>query len=106
MASVMIGRTVCPDCGFNAAHVKRTDKCDYRYCPECNITTHMKTERQKADLAAKTRPLEVRGPSPTPEPEKKSVPSDPTPTPTPPSPSPAPEAVAVPAPAKRRGLFA
>ena len=58
MASIMIGRTDCPECGFKGAHVKQSDKCAYRYCPECGSQFFAKTERQSADLAKKTRPLD------------------------------------------------
>lgn len=56
MASRMIGRTACPECGFKAAHVKESEKCLYRYCPDCNSQHYAKSERQRADLMAKTRP--------------------------------------------------
>ena len=85
MASVMIGRTACPECGFDAAHVKKSEKCTYRYCPECGAQHHAKTPRQVADLLGKTRLLDA--------------PAGPTPTPTPTEPS------ATPTPAKRRGLW-
>lgn len=76
MASTMVGRTACPECGFGSAHVKRSDKCLYRYCPECGSQHHARTERQQADLMAKTRPVEAApAPSPTP------TPSEPTPRP-------------------------
>lgn len=115
MASTMVGRTACPECGFASAHVKRSEKCLYRYCPECGSQHHARTERQQADLMAKTRPVEA-APGPAPEPT-------PTPTgkaPTPPEPEakpkvepnpPEPEPEAKPSPnpkptaPKRRGLF-
>lgn len=84
MASRMIGRTACPECGFAAAHVKESEKCLYRYCPECGSQHHARSERQRADLTAKTRPVEG-GPTPTP-----SASHEPTPTPTP-TPTAAPE---------------
>lgn len=55
MASVMIGRAACPECGFSAAHVKQSEKCLYRYCPECGAQHYAKSERQRADLMSKTR---------------------------------------------------
>lgn len=56
MASQIIGRADCPECKFGAAHVKKSEKCHYRYCPECGAQYHAKTPRQVADLLAKTRP--------------------------------------------------
>lgn len=96
MASRMIGRAACPECGFDAAHVKQSEKCVYRYCPECGAQHHAKTERQRTDLLKKTRLIE---PTPTPTGETAPpTPTEATATPTPPPP---------PAPApKRRGLFA
>jgi len=55
MASRMIGRAACPECGFSGAHVKQSEKCLYRWCPECGAQHYAKTERQRADLMAKTR---------------------------------------------------
>lgn len=89
MASVMIGRSTCPECGFSGAHVKRSEKCTYRYCPECGAQHHARTPRQLADLASKTRPLEgtpTPTPSPTPEPTaaapEQAATLTPSPTPT------------------------
>lgn len=59
MASVMIGRCDCPECGFKGAHVKQSEKCAYRYCPECGAQYFAKTERQKTDLARNTRALDA-----------------------------------------------
>jgi hypothetical protein len=104
MASVMIGRTACPECGFEAAHVKKSDKCTYRYCPECGAQHHAKTPRQVQDLLGKTRMLEApatTSPTATPTEKEKNEPapaSQALPTGTEPS--------ATPTPAKRRGLFA
>jgi hypothetical protein len=103
MASVMIGRTACPECGFEAAHVKKSDKCTYRYCPECGAQHHAKTPRQVTDLMGKTRLIAAPAePSPTPTPTgpEKTAPAaslEALPTPTEHSPTPTP--------AKRRGLF-
>lgn len=58
MASRMIGRTACPECSFSSAHVKESEKCLYRWCPECSAQYYAKTQRQRADLMAKTRMLE------------------------------------------------
>ena len=109
MASRMIGRTACPECGFSAAHVKQSEKCVYRYCPECQSQHHARTERQRADLLAKTRPVEHASPTPTPteapapEPSPTATPTAATPTPT--EPSPTATAPTPPATPKRRGLF-
>lgn len=102
MASQMIGRADCPECGFKGAHVKQSDKCVYRYCPECSAQHHARTERQRGDLLKKTRLIE---PSPSPTPTgKEAAPEVATapPTPSPSLPTPSPE----PTPPKRRGLFA
>lgn len=58
MASRMIGRANCPECGFSGAHVKESEKCLYRWCPECGSQHYAKTQRQRADLMDKTRLLE------------------------------------------------
>ena len=115
MASTMVGRTVCPECGFESAHVKRSEKCLYRYCPECGAQHHARTERQQADLTAKTRPGGAppaptptgNAPTPTPpEPEAKPEPTATPPEPKPdPKPEPKPSATPTPTAPKRRGLF-
>lgn len=107
MASKLIGRAACPECGFAAAHVKESEKCLYRYCPECGSQHHARSERQRKDLMAKTRPegSSTPTPSPTPEPVKAApTPSEPTPTQEPeatPTPTPTP----TPAKPTGRGLF-
>jgi len=98
MASKIIGRAACPECGFASAHVKQSEKCHYRYCPECGSQHHARTERQVADLMKKTRLAE---PSPTPTHTGKADDAQPTPSPTPtagagPTPTPTPP--------KRHGL--
>jgi hypothetical protein len=55
MASKMIGRATCPECGFQSAHVKESEKCLYRYCPECGSQHYAKSVRQREDLMGKTR---------------------------------------------------
>lgn len=99
MASKMIGRAACPECGFSSAHVKESEKCLYRYCPECGSQHYAKSERQRSDLMAKTRtpdatPSGSATPAPTATPSPAVEPASDTPTP-PPAPAP-----------KRRGLFA
>ena len=71
MGSPIIGRSACPECGFAAAHVKRSPKCLYRHCPECGAMYHATGATREAALMAKTR-LDA-APSPP----------EPTPTPTP-----------------------
>lgn len=96
MASPIIGRTHCPECSFEAAHVKQSEKCLYRYCPGCGAMYHATGQARADALRAKMRPVDTLDP-PTP---RGKVEPPPTPTPTPvPSPSPTPTP-------KRRGLFA
>lgn len=82
-ASRIIGRVECPDCGFEAAHVKQSEKCIYRYCPNCGLNgPHARTDAQRANMTRKMRPVE-----PTPTPTEKSAPAPAKPaTPTPPTP--------------------
>jgi len=93
MASRLIGRAQCPECGFAAAHVKESDKCTYRYCPECGSQHHARTDRQKSDLLKKTRLIESVSAAAEPV-AVLPTPSEPTPT-----------QEATPPPPKRRGLF-
>lgn len=105
MASKMIGRADCPECGFKAAHVKQSEKCTYRYCPECGAQHHAKTERQVADLLKKTRLIDPT-PTPTPTESPGAAPiADATPTPTQPTPTQASPNPTPPDAPKRRGLF-
>lgn len=53
--SRIVGRADCPECGEPNAQVKESDKCLYRYCPECGSQHYAKSARQRADLTAKTR---------------------------------------------------
>lgn len=108
MASKLIGRTTCPECTFGAAHVKESEKCLYRYCPECGSQYNTRGERQRDLLMKKTRLVDAPAPSgsatagsaapadtarPTPTPGKPAdTPAAPAATPTPPAP-------------KRSGLF-
>lgn len=59
MASSIVGRTTCPECGFASAHVKKSEKCLYRYCPDCGSQHMARSKRQVDDLMAKTRPLDA-----------------------------------------------
>lgn len=110
----MIGRAPCPECGFSAAHVKQSEKCLYRYCPECGAQYNTRGERQRADLMGKTRPIDAAGapgekPAPAVTPAGASAPAS-TATPTPstgegaPASDTGPSASAKAQP-KRRGLF-
>lgn len=68
MPSQLIGRTTCPECGFESAHVKRAEgegKRPYRYCPECGSQFFPKSDAQGAALLAKTRAT-AAPPAPTP----------------------------------------
>jgi hypothetical protein len=110
MGAPIIGRTDCPECGFKGAHVKKSEKCTFRYCPECGSQHHARTERQVADLMAKTRDLATPTPTATPAPAPAAVApvAPPTPKPTeatatPPTPTPTPAPTA--APRKRMAGF-
>lgn len=96
MGAPIIGRTACPECGFANAHVKKSERCTFRYCPECGAQHHARTERQVADLLSKMRPADAAPakPEPTKEPVAEREPVDKTP----PTPTPKPAA-------GRRGLF-
>jgi ssDNA-binding Zn-finger/Zn-ribbon topoisomerase 1 len=56
MASKIIGGKACPECGFGAAHIKQSEKCTYRYCPECGATYYAKGEAATARLVSGMRP--------------------------------------------------
>lgn len=67
MASKLVGRTVCPECGNQKAHVKIMAGADgtpvagkrhYRHCPdgECGAQYFPRNDRQEKALVAKTRP--------------------------------------------------
>lgn len=104
MASRIIGRVACPDCGFAAAHVKESDKCIYRYCPACGLNgPHARTQQQRDNMTRNMRPVEGAAPTPTPAPEPAPAPSPTPPTPTERSGTPTPPPA--PAKAKRLGLF-
>lgn len=107
MASQIIGRARCPECGFESAHVKQSDKCLYRYCPSCGINgPHARTEAQRENMKRGMRPVAPAGglvPTPTPTPTAAPAPAQAA-TPTEGSPTGSP-AQAPAAPPKRRGLF-
>lgn len=84
MASTLLGRTCCPECDFNAAHVKISDRENakaYRHCPDCGAQYFPKNQKQADTLLAKTR---AEGSAP-PEPAAPAVP-EPAAPPAPPSP--------------------
>jgi len=89
MASEMLGRTKCPGCGFDHAHVKiKTDKEKaraYLHCPDCGLQYFPKSDRQEKDLrdkinaakldeAPSMRPLMEPEPAPSPAPAKPEEP--------------------------------
>jgi predicted nucleic acid-binding Zn-ribbon protein len=107
MASQIIGRTGCPECGFDSAHVKRSDKCTYRYCPDCGSQYYARTKRQTELLEAKTRPVDAPAPVATATSttgSEKPEPAPVVPAAAVPTPAAPPVPPAGPAP-KRRGLF-
>lgn len=107
MGAPIIGRTECPECGFAGAHVKKSEKCVFRYCPECGSTYHARGGRQADLLMAKTRPADG---APTPTATPAPAPAAGAPTAAPPTPSEPtatePKAEATPTPPRKRiGLF-
>jgi hypothetical protein len=87
MASELIGRTACPECGFHAAHVKiKTDKegaHPYRHCPECGAQYFPRNKQQADDLRAKLR-AEKAAPD-TPPASEAGTPAGPAAETTPPA---------------------
>jgi DNA-directed RNA polymerase subunit RPC12/RpoP len=67
MASEMLGRSTCPECGFPHAHVKiKVDKegaHPYRHCPDCGSQYFTKNKQQGDLLRSK---LVVKHEVPTP----------------------------------------
>lgn len=100
MAGRIIGRTACPECGFGKAHVRESERCLYRFCPECSSQYHARTPAQRALLTEKTTLIDAPTSTPT-GPEALEVSGAATVVAPTPSPTPAPPA----APVKRRGLF-
>lgn len=75
MASKLLGRTRCPLCDDDKAHVKiKTDKAEgstaypYIHCRECNWQGHTKGQHQAELLLKKTRPENIPAPEKAPEP--------------------------------------
>jgi len=84
MASTLLGRTHCPECGFAAAHVKISDKENakaYRHCPECGAQYFPRNKAQADTLLKKSRA--EGAPAPAPEPAPTHAP-EPAPTDMPP----------------------
>lgn len=105
MASRMIGRATCPECGFASAHVKESEKCLYRYCPECGSQHYAKSSRQRADLTKKTR-VDASATATEPKPATATAPAIQDATATGSDASPSTATTETPTtPAKRRGLF-
>jgi hypothetical protein len=115
MASRIIGRAACPECGFEHAHIKESERCIYRYCPACGINgPHARTKLQRDNMVKGMRPVEPTG-TPTPteaKPAPAAAPAAPTPTPSkrreaspPADPPPAPPSPPTSTPARRSGLF-
>jgi predicted nucleic acid-binding Zn-ribbon protein len=66
MASASLGRTNCPECGFDAAHVKRKEeegKKAYRHCPNCGAQYFPRSSDQEKTLLEKVRPSKLDSPS-------------------------------------------
>lgn len=59
MASDILGRSACPECGFASAHIKiKTDKegaHPYRHCPDCGSQYFTKNKNQGDLLRAKIK---------------------------------------------------
>ncbi|MET2990772.1 hypothetical protein [Herbaspirillum seropedicae] len=95
MASKILGRTACPCCDHDAAHVKlKTDKAEgqtaypYVHCRDCGIQMHTRTQHQAEHLLKRTRAEKLDQPAPAPEPAPAPAPApaDLHPAPVPPKP--------------------
>ena len=77
--SPIIGRAPCPECGFKAAHVKRSDKGTlYRFCPEFDckaqyIPRGPKAEARLMDAMRPTEPSASASVKPVTEPSPVAV---------------------------------
>lgn len=103
MASALLGRVKCPHCGFEAAHVKRSEKGTvYSHCPQhdCGAQYFPRNETARQRLLDAMRP--EGGVSPAPAPAAKPPAAEPAPA-LPPGTGSAPASVPPPAP-KRRAL--
>ena len=77
MASKLIGRVKCGECGFDGAHVKiKTDPAEgktplaYRHCPECGAQYFPRSQAQADALVAKMRPEGAPAPTPAKPPQE------------------------------------
>lgn len=59
MASEILGRSPCPECGFAHAHIKiKTDKDGanpYRHCPDCGAQYFTRSKAQAEQLREKIK---------------------------------------------------
>lgn len=81
MASNLLGRSRCPFCDDEKAHVKiKTDKGEgkdaypYLHCRECGCQLHAKNRHQAELLLKKTRAENIPAPAPVPDPEPAPAP--------------------------------
>lgn len=81
MASNLLGRSPCPLCADEKAHVKiKTDKAEgstaypYIHCRECGCQLHTKNRFQAELLLKKTRPEKSAPPVVEPNPEPAGTP--------------------------------
>lgn len=84
MASELLGRAPCPECGFASAHIKRKaeeGKRPYRHCTDCGAQYFPRNSVQADNLLKQVRPAKIDTPTPAPEPEPKKA--DPAPVPAP-----------------------
>lgn len=105
MGSPIVGRTPCPFGDFDKAHVKKSEKCYFVYCPMCTGQLIARTPEQERLLLAKTTLAEpIASPSAT-APAAPAPAPEPAPAP-PPSASAASAPVAPPPPAKPKRSWA
>lgn len=67
MASEIIGRCTCPECGFHAAHIKlkpEEGKRPFRYCPECGAQYFTRSNTQAENLMKQARSAAIEAPPP------------------------------------------
>jgi predicted RNA-binding Zn-ribbon protein involved in translation (DUF1610 family) len=67
MASELIGRCTCPECGFHAAHIKKKPedgKRPFRYCPECGAQYFTRSNTQAQNLLKQMRDAAIDVPPP------------------------------------------
>jgi predicted RNA-binding Zn-ribbon protein involved in translation (DUF1610 family) len=75
MASELLGRAPCPECGFAHAHIKiKTDKekaNPYRHCPECGAQYFPRNQTQADNLRKQIKAAKIATPEPISKVEKK-----------------------------------